>query len=60
MKYILTTEDGSNYTTDNISEDEKSACDDGYLSIINVVTMTEFIARKWHPMARWETLSDAD
>jgi len=53
LMYIILSEDGSPYQTDTITEDEFQACDDGYLTILDAINMTDYYRGQWTPITRW-------
>ena len=53
MKYIIITEDGVTYKYKIITEDDKTACDQGYIAIIDVEEMKEYCKNGWHDLTIW-------
>ena len=54
MKYLFITEDGTCYQGDNLTDDDKAACDDGILTIIDVETAKEYFGGAWTDVPSWE------
>ena len=54
MKYLYITEDGEFYQGNEPTDDDKRACDDGYLSVIDTENMTDYYRGKWEKIAEWE------
>ncbi len=57
-RYIMIMEDGTLYKSPEITDDEKIACRDGYISIIDVSIMKEYhesidSEEKWVDLKSW-------
>lgn len=53
MKYIVIMEDGGVYKTNVITDDDKNACDDGILSVIDTDAMKTYYETEWHDLELW-------
>ena len=56
MTYIIITEDGQTYQSNIVTEDDKNACDDGYLDVINTELMRKYYKGEWHALEVWGNL----
>ena len=56
MTYIMITEDGQTYQSNIVTEDDKNACDDGYLDVINTELMRKYYKGEWHALEVWGNL----
>jgi len=56
--YILITEDNAIHKTEKITAEDKSACDDGYLTIINAYDYTEYYQGKWTDIPTWVNVEE--
>ena len=57
--YLIITEDNSLYKTDKITEDDKSANDDGLIQIVDVGSMSEYYMGEWTRILMWEVTSNS-
>ena len=46
--YLILTEDSLIWKSDEITDDDKTACDDGHIDIINTEDLTRYYAGTWH------------
>ena len=58
--YLIITEDNSLYKTDEITEDDKSACDDGLIQIVDVGSMVEYCNGLWPRILMWDVPSNSE
>ena len=52
--YIIITEDRESFKADEIKNDEKIACDQGILDVINIDTMKTYFEGEWHNLRKWD------
>lgn len=51
--YIIISEEGEVYQSTSITDDDKMACDDGILSIINPERLEEYSNGEWIELPYW-------
>ena len=51
--YIIVTEERECFKADEIKNDEKIACDQGVLDVINTDTMKTYFEGEWHNLRNW-------
>ena len=56
MKYLYVTEDGEIFQGNEPTADDKRACDDGYLSVIDTKNMTDYFRGKWTSIGEWQAV----
>ncbi len=54
MRYIIIDETGEVYKTNKITDEDKNACDDGLLDIIDCKEFKSYYQREWHEIQKWE------
>ena len=52
--YLIITEDNSAFKTEKITDSDKSACDDGYIQIFDVGSMSEYYMGEWTRILMWD------
>ena len=52
--YIIITEDRESFKAEEIKNDEKIACDQGILDVINTDTMKIYFEGEWHNLRKWD------
>ena len=53
MVYIFIMEDGDISKGKTVSQDDKNACDDGTLSVIDIENLTQYYQGEWHTLENW-------
>ena len=53
MKYIMIMEDGTIFKSDTITRDDKDACDNGILDVIDTDTMQQYYEDIWVDITVW-------
>lgn len=51
--FIIIEEDGTLNKSEKVTVEEYGAVNDGYLTIINTITMEEWFDGKWVPLKVW-------
>lgn len=53
MRYIIIFEDGTVYKADKVTEEDKQACDNGIISVIDTENMKEYYDGQWLELNTW-------
>lgn len=54
-RYYFINEYGNIFTNSIVTKEDKDAADDGYLSIIDTVSNTEYYMNEWVDIKKWES-----